>query len=133
MKHYLVTDSIDWADECDVYFYEILNEDQYNLFSLAQKILGKLCGSFYFGSNEGFDGDFDFLAFAPKELTETEYEVLSNLSIYGESFYDRFKEYLVNFLKDEDPTILNSNKYAFNFTEKELIEGLKKYENMRNE
>ena len=131
MKHYLVTDSIDWGDEFDVHFYEILNEDQYNLFSLAKKLLENLYGSLYFGTNQGFDGDFDFLAFEPIELTETEYEVLSHLPIRGVTFYGRFKNDLAKLLKQY--SVLESNKYSFQFTEKELIEGLKKYESMCNE
>jgi hypothetical protein len=74
MKHYLIKDSINWADECDVHFFELLDEDMYNKYMICKDILKEWYNSYYFGTNEGWeDDDFDYLNFEPIELTDEEY------------------------------------------------------------
>ena len=40
MKHYLINTSVDWADEFDMPFYELLDEDMYRIYMYAKLKLG---------------------------------------------------------------------------------------------
>ncbi len=47
----------DWADECDVYGFRIIDDKTKKLIDDAVKKHGNETTSFYFGTNEGWDGD----------------------------------------------------------------------------
>lgn len=83
-KHYVITGRLNWADEFDVHFFELLNEDMYNKYMAAKEIFGSFEGCYGFGSNEWFD-EFDFLGFEPKEITQEQYEFLQSLGLSGET------------------------------------------------
>lgn len=80
MKHYLINDSVNWADEFDVPFYELLDEDMYRIYMYAKLKLGSAITDKFFGTNEGWEYDegLDLLQFEPIEITDIEYSVIKN-------------------------------------------------------
>lgn len=76
MNYYLINDSKDWADECDVQFYEILNEEEYQKYMYCKEKFKTFEGSLYFGTNEGWDDDFDFLDFNPVLISNSDADTL---------------------------------------------------------
>lgn len=80
MKHYLINTSVDWADEFDVPFYELLDEDMYRIYMYAKLKLGSAVTDKFFGTNEGWEYDcgLDLLQFEPVEITDIEYSVIKN-------------------------------------------------------
>lgn len=86
---YVLTGSQNWADECDVYFFEILTEDQYNKYYFLQQTLKEFYGNFCFGTNEGWeDNDFDFLNFEIIEASDEEVATLKKFHVTGEEIFD---------------------------------------------
>ena len=86
MKHYLINYSVDWCDEFDMPFYELLDENMYRIYMYAKL---KLVSSFttkVFGSNEdwqyevyqGREYGLDLLQFEPEEITDIESSVIKN-------------------------------------------------------
>lgn len=80
MKHYLINTSVDWADEFDMPFYELLDEDMYRIYMYAKLKLGSAITDKFFGTNEGWEYDcgLDLLQFEPVEITDIEYSVIKN-------------------------------------------------------
>ena len=105
-NYYIITDSINWADEFDVYFLEILNQEEYDKYQFAQNTLKEYCSDYWFGSNEGWDEDFDYLQFKPQKITAEEIEVLNKFNISGltiyENFIDSLNEDVWYAIEDED-------------------------------
>jgi len=81
MKHYVIIGSEDWADEFDVYFFDILTEEEYQKYMIAKEIFCNFLGSYYFGTNEGWDADFDYLSFTPVEISDVELNCLIRLGL----------------------------------------------------
>lgn len=77
MQYYVISDSINWADEFDMPVFEVLDEDAYELYSYMQKKLKTLYMTKYFGTNEGWDvGDVNWLEFYPRKISEEDYLIL---------------------------------------------------------
>lgn len=98
MQYYVISDAVNWADEFDMPFFEVLNEDAYELYSYMQKKLKTLYIPIYFGTNEGWDaGDVNWLRFRPRKISEEEYLIIDeyvppgNLEIM-EDIYDYLYE-----------------------------------------
>jgi hypothetical protein len=91
--NYVITASIDWADEYDVHFFDILSEEDYKKYDFLKQTLGSLYGGYYFGTNEGWDeGEFDYLQFDPKPATDEEIAVLEKFNISGEPVIERLAD-----------------------------------------
>lgn len=86
MKHYLINYSVDWCDEFDMPFYELLDEDMYRIYMYAKLKLGSAFTTKGFGSNEAWEYEvyqgreygLDLLQFEPIELSDIEYSVIKN-------------------------------------------------------
>lgn len=84
MKHYLINTSVDWCDEFDMPFYELLDEDMYRIYMYAKLKLGDAFTTKGFGSNEAWEYEvyqgkeygLDLLQFEPVEITDIEYSVI---------------------------------------------------------
>ncbi len=86
---YVITGRVDWADELDVHFFDILSEEDYKKYDFLKQTLGSLYGSYWFGTNEGWeDGDFDYLQFTPIPATDEEIATLEKFNISGESIIE---------------------------------------------
>ena len=131
MKHYLIKCSKNWADECDVHFLELIDEDTYNRYMICKDVLKSWYDSYYFGTNEGWDNDFDYLDFTPIELSDSEYRVLKKFNIHGEKVVDYFFEDLQDCLIDEG--IINENTDIFEMSEEEFKKAVESYASMLNE
>lgn len=82
---YVITGRVNWADELDVHFFDILSEEDYKKYDFLKQTLGSLYGGYYFGTNEGWDeGEFDYLQFDPKPATDEEIAILEKFNISGE-------------------------------------------------
>ena len=57
---HLITGTDNWADEMDVDFFDILDEDDYKKYMIAKEVLGSFLEDLYIGSNECIE-DFDTL------------------------------------------------------------------------
>lgn len=105
MKHYLINTSVDWADEFDMPFYELLNEDMYRIYMYAKLKLGSAVTDKFFGTNEGWEYDcgLDLLQFEPVEITDIEYSVIKNhLPVGTLDVMDDLLNYLENRVNLED-------------------------------
>lgn len=90
---YVITGCVDWADELDVHFFDILSEEDYKKYDFLKQTLGSLYGGYYFGTNEGWDeGEFDYLQFDPKPATDEEIAVLEKFNISGEPVIKRLAD-----------------------------------------
>ena len=99
MKHYLINDSVNWADEFNVPFYELLDEDMYRIYMYAKLKLGSAITDKFFGTNEGweYDDGLDLLQFEPIEITDIEYSVIENhLPVETLDVMDDLLNYLEN-------------------------------------
>lgn len=85
---YIIAGCMDWADELDVHFFDILSEEDYKKYDFLKQTLGSLYDNYYFGSNEGWD-DFDYLQFTPEPITDEEVAVLKKFNITGEPVIER--------------------------------------------
>lgn len=86
-NYYVITGRKNWADEFDVFFFEIFDEDAYQKYMAAKEILGTLSGDYGFGTNEGWDG-FNYLSFKPKKITEEQSNFLDELNIWGKDIIE---------------------------------------------
>ena len=103
MKHYLINTSVDWADEFDVPFYELLDEDMYRIYMYAKLKLGSAITYKFFGTNEGWEYGLDLLQFEPVEITDIEYSVIKNhLPVGTLDVMDDLLNYLENRVNLED-------------------------------
>lgn len=105
MKHYLINTSVDWADEFDVPFYELLDENMYRIYMYAKLKLGSAVTDKFFGTNEGWEYDcgLDLLQFEPVEITDIEYSVIKNhLPVGTLDVMDDLLNYLENRVNLED-------------------------------
>ena len=103
MKHYLINTSINWADEFDVPFYELLDEDMYRIYMYAKLKLGSAITYKFFGTNEGWEYGLDLLQFEPVEITDIEYSVIKNhLPVGTLDVMDDLLNYLENRVNLED-------------------------------
>ena len=99
---YVITDHVDWADELDVHFFDILSEEDYKKYDFLKQTLGSLYGNYWFGTNEGWeDNDFDYLQFDPKPATDEEIAVLEKFNISGEPIIERLADTIECILDDE--------------------------------
>ena len=89
-NNYIISDFCDWADEFDVYFLEILDQDEYNKYNFVRKTLKEYYSSYWFGTNEGWDENFDYLQFRPKKITDEEIKVLDKFNVSGLTIYQDF-------------------------------------------
>lgn len=99
MKHYVIIGSQDWADEFDVDFFDILTEEEYQKYMIAKEIFGNWLDSFYFGTNEGWDDEFDYLSFTPVEISDAELACLTRLGLVydnDETLFAQFGHQVVN-------------------------------------
>ena len=131
MKHYLICGSYNWADELDVHFYEIINEEDYLIYTAMKQAFGEWIGGYYFGTNEGWDDDFDYLDWEPMELTEEQYNVIKDLPITGEKIFDRLYEDIWDKLNEEG--LIGEDEDFDEFPIEKKLELIKKYADMRNE
>lgn len=105
MKHYLINTSVDWYDEFDVPFYELLDEDMYRIYMYAKLKLGSAVTDKFFGTNEGWEYDcgLDLLQFEPVEITDIEYSAIKNhLPVGTLDIKDDLLNYLENRVNLED-------------------------------
>lgn len=90
---YVIANRVNWADELDVYFFDILSEEDYKKYYFLKQTLGSLYGGYWFGTNEGWeDGDFDYLQFDPKPAIDEEIAVLEKFNISGEPVIERLAD-----------------------------------------
>ena len=99
MKHYVIIGSEDWADEFNVDFFDVLTEEEYQKYMIAKEIFGNLLDSYYFGTNEGWDDEFDYLSFTPVEISDVELACLTRLGLVydnDETLFAQFGHQVVN-------------------------------------
>ncbi len=105
MKHYLINTSVDWCDEFDMPFYELLDENMYRIYMYAKLKLGSAIIDKFFCTNEGWEYDYslDLLQFEPIEITDIEYSVIKNhLPVGTLDVMDDLLNYLENRVNLED-------------------------------
>lgn len=123
---YLISTSICWADEFDVNFIEVLSEAQKRIYMAMKKVYGDWYSSYYFGTNEGWDENFDYLNFDLIEISDEEANVINKYHLTGETIFDRIIDMLWDEISDldlfegqETSDVVNS---LYTKTEEELIE-----------
>lgn len=114
MKHYLINSSVDWCDEFDMPFYELLDENMYRIYMYAKLKLGRAVTTKGFGTNEAWEYEvyedeeygLDLLQFEPEELSDIEYSIIKDHMPVGTlSIYDDLLDYLANSLCTETRNI----------------------------
>ena len=129
-NNYIITDCIDWADEFYVYFLEVLNQDEYDKYNFVKNTLKEYRSSYYFGTNEGWDEDFDYLQFNPQKITNEEIEVLNKFNIGGLTIYYDFMNSLN---KDIWDTIEDENQDLMYVEFDEFCRVVNKYKSIIDE
>lgn len=97
---YLINEPRDWADEFDVNFLEVVSEEDKKIYTAAKKVYGRWIDSYGFGTNEGWEDDFDYLDFDLIELTDEEAKVFDKFYIRGYTIMDSFIELLIQEIDD---------------------------------
>lgn len=124
MKHYLINTSVDWCDEFDMPFYELLDENMYRIYMYAKLKLGSAFTTKGFGTNEAWEYEvcqgreygLDLLQFEPKELSDIEYSVIKNhMPVGALNIYDDLLEYI------EVNTSLEDNKNVYEMTSEQVM------------
>ena len=124
MKHYLINTSVDWCDEFDMPFYELLDEDMYRIYMYAKLKLGSAFATKGFGTNEAWEYEvyqdreygLDLLQFEPVELSDIEYSVIkSHMPVGTLDIYDDLLEYI------EVNTSLEDNKNVYKMTPEQVM------------
>lgn len=124
MKHYLINTSVDWCDEFEMPFYELLDENMYRIYIYAKLKLGSAFTTKGFGSNEAWEYEvrqdreygLDLLQFEPKELSDIEYSVIkSHMPVGALNIYDDLLEYI------EVNTSLEDNKNVYEMTPEQVM------------
>ena len=103
---HLITGTDNWADEMDVDFFDILDEDDYKKYMIAKEVLGSFLEDLYIGSNECIE-DFDYLQFEPKDITQEDFNTLvrlglvdkNNRTYIGFTVFENFMEMLAQELE----------------------------------
>ena len=121
---YVLTGKANWADEFDVYFFEVLNERDKAIYDSANKILESWTGYYGFGTNEYFD-DFEFLGWELIPINDDEYKVIKKCNISQRTVYDKFTEKIINKLEIKGLVNHLINKYGkYKWFDKATIEEL---------
>lgn len=132
MKHYLINSSVDWCDEFDMPFYELLDENMYRIYMYAKLKLGSAFTTKGFGSNEAWEYEIcqgreyglDLLQFEPVELSDIEYSIIKDHMPIGTlDIYDDLLEYL------EDKALLEDSEDIYEMTPEQvmkIIDGIAK-------
>lgn len=124
MKHYLINTSVDWCDEFDMPFYELLDENMYRIYMYAKLKLGSAFTTKGFGTNEAWEYEvhqdreygLDLLQFEPVELSDIEYSVIkSHMPVGTLDIYDDLLEYI------EVNTSLEDNKNVYKMTPEQVM------------
>lgn len=121
---YVLTGKANWADEFDVYFFEVLNERDKAIYDSANTILESWTGYYGFGTNEYFD-DFEFLGWELIPINDDEYKVIKKCNISQRTVYDKFAEKIINKLEIKGLVNHLINKYGkYKWFDKATIEEL---------
>lgn len=117
MNYYLMATSVDWADEFNVYFGDLIDEDTYAKYVYLQKTIKTIKEDFSFGTNEYFE-NFEYLNFYFVGIPEYEAQILLKYDLpMGESIISRLFEYLeenlVLYADEEDLRTTVINKRTF--------------------
>lgn len=121
---YVLTGKENWADEFDVYFFEVLNERDKAIYDSANKIFDSWTGYYGFGTNEYFD-DFEFLGWELIPINDDEYKVIKKCNISQRTVYDKFTEKIINKLEIKGLVNHLINKYGkYKWFDKATIEEL---------
>lgn len=127
MSKYILAESINWADEADVNFLEILDEEEYKKYQYLCDKVKLLPGSYYFGTNEGFEeNEFDYLGFTYEEISDDESKIIEKYigrlscgTIYDDIFRKLIDSF--DFKKISDISkIEEKGKYISSYKLKEL-------------
>lgn len=121
---YVLTGKANWADEFDVYFFEVLNERDKAIYDSANTILESWTGYYGFGTNEYFD-DFEFLGWELIPINDDEYKVIKKCNISQRTVYDKFAEKVITKLEIKGLVNHLINKYGkYKWWDKATIEEL---------
>ena len=121
---YVLTGKANWADEFDVYFFEVLNERDKAIYDSANTILESWTGYYGFGTNEYFD-DFEFLGWELIPINDDEYKVIKKCNISQRTVYDKFAEKIITKLEIKGLVNHLINKYGkYKWWDKATIEEL---------
>lgn len=121
---YVLTGKENWADEFDVYFFEVLNERDKAIYDSANKIFDSWTGYYGFGTNEYFD-DFEFLGWELTPINDDEYKVIKKCDINQRTVYDKFAEKIISKLEIKGLVNHLINKYGkYKWWDKATIEEL---------
>ena len=124
MEHYLINSSVDWCDEFDMPFYELLDENMYRIYMYAKLKLGSAFTTKGFGSNEAWEYEIcqgreyglDLLQFEPVELSDIEYSIIKDHMPIGTlDIYDDLLEYL------EDRANLEDSENIYEMTSEQVM------------
>lgn len=124
MKHYLINYIVDWCDEFDMPFYELLDENMYRIYMYAKLKLGSAFITKGFGTNKAWEYEvcqgkeygLDLLQFEPIEITDIEYSVIKNhLSIGTLDVIDNLLNYL------EDRANLKDSEDIYKMTPEQVM------------
>ena len=101
-KYWVEAFSADWADEFDVFFFDIYTNTEKNNINWLGRKFPNVKLDYCFGTNEWWDAEYGFrFRVQGIEATEEEIKILQKFSIGGESLYERFWDWVTDHLDDD--------------------------------
>lgn len=120
---YICVKSLNWADECDVHFGELIDEDIYQKYQyLKEKFPKGYYGDYWFGTNEGWEDDFNYLQFEFKPITGEEVVTLRSYHLpNGEEFIEPLFDILTSELEEMFPEDCYETKNGYTKLKEDLL------------
>ena len=101
-KYWVDSFSADWADEFDVFFFDIYTDTEKNNINWLGRKFPNIKLDYGFGTNEWWDAEDGFrFRVQGVEATEEEIKILQKFPIGGESLYQRFWDWITDHLDDD--------------------------------
>ena len=101
-KYYVDSFSTNWADEFEVYFFDIYTEQERNNINWLGKTFPGLKIGYAFGSNENFDSDEGFeFNIDGIEASEQEIKILKKFSVQAESLKNAYSDWVWDHLNQD--------------------------------
>ena len=101
-KYWVEAFNTDWADEFDVFFFDVYSDTEKNNINWLGKKFPDVRLDYCFGTNEAFEDD-DCFAFCVEgiEATEEEIATLRKFNIDGESLLRRYEDWVWDHLDNK--------------------------------
>ena len=101
-KYWVEALNIDWADEFDVFFFDIYTDTEKNNINWLGEKFPDVRIDYCFGTNESFEDEDGFqFCVEGTEATEEEIATLRKFNVYGRSLLYRYRDWIWDHLDSD--------------------------------